>query len=63
MQNAWCWGPVSGDAGNPIPLHRLLAAATQSVPPQASQSLPKDTQPIDVTGNRVVLVITSHDLS
>src|SRR5262249_20290516 len=63
MQNAWCWDPASGNAGDPIPLHRLLAATTQGKPPQASQPLPEDTQPIDVSRDRMVLVIASHDLS
>ena len=63
MQNAWCWDRASGNSGDPIPLHKLLTAATQSKPPQAPQSLPEDTQPIEVTRDRVVLVIASHDLS
>src|SRR5215469_1867573 len=63
MQNAGCWEPVSGDSGDPIPLHGLLTAATQSKPPHAPQSLPKDTQLIDVTRDCVVLVIASHNLA
>jgi len=63
MQNAWCWNPASGDAGDPIPFHGLLTAATQSKPPQTPQSLPEDTQLIDVSRDRVVLVIASHNLS
>ena len=62
MQNAWSWDPASGSSGDPIPLHRLLTAATQSKPPQAPQSLPEDTQPIDVSRDRAVLVIAIHDL-
>jgi len=63
MQHAWGWEPASGDSGDPIPLQRLLTAATQSKPPQTPQSLPEDTQLIDVTRDRVVLVIAGHNLS
>ena len=62
MQNVWCWDPASGNSGDPIPLHRLLAAASERKPPQASQPLPEDTQLIDVAWDRVILVIASHDL-
>jgi hypothetical protein len=63
MQNAWCWKPASGDAGDPTPRHGLLTAATQGKPPHAPQPLPKGTQPIDVARDRMVLVIASHNLS
>jgi hypothetical protein len=63
MQDARGRDPASGNSGDPNPLHGLLTAATQSKPPQAPQPLPKDTQPIDVTRDRVVLVIASHNLS
>ena len=55
MQNSWGWNPASGNSGDPIPLHRSLAAAAERKPPQASQPLPEDTQLIDVTRDRVIL--------
>jgi hypothetical protein len=50
MQNAWGWNPSWEDSGYPAPRHASpLTAAAQDEPPQSSQALPEDTQPVDVS--------------
>ena len=58
MQNTWNWKPLREDREVPIPRYAPLTAAAESEPPQAPHSLPADTQPVDVSRDCVVAVIT-----
>src|ERR1700733_13587549 len=58
MQNTWSWKPLREDREVPIPRYAPLTAAAESEPPQAPRSLPADTQPVDVSRDWVVAVIT-----
>src|SRR5215469_2448871 len=49
MQNARSWNPSGEDQKHAIPPATPLTAATQREPPQSSQALPEETQPIDVS--------------
>jgi hypothetical protein len=51
------------DREEPIPGGAALTTAAESKPPQAPHSLPEDTQPVDVSRDRMVAVIAVHDLS
>ena len=63
MQNAWSWNPPLEDPNDPVPRPSSLTASAKNEPPQSSQALSKDTQPIDVAGDRMVAVIAVHNLS
>ena len=62
MQNAWGWNPSLEDPGYSGPRPTSLTAAAQNEPPHSSQALSEDTQPIDVSRNRMVTVIAVHNL-
>jgi hypothetical protein len=63
MQNTWSWRPLREDREEPIPRDASLTAAAESEPPQSPHSLPEDTQPVDVSRDRMVAVIAVHNLS
>ena len=63
MQNLWSWKPLREDREVPIPRDSALAAAAENEPPQSPHSLPEDTQPVDVSRDCMVAVITGYDLS
>ncbi len=63
MQNPWSWKPLRKDREEPIPRGAALTAAAENEPPQAPHSLPEDTQPVDVSRDRMVAVIAVHNLS
>ena len=59
MQDARYWNPAVEDRCQSIPgQHSFLTAATKSLPPQTTDTLPKDTEPIGVSRDRMVSVIT-----
>ncbi len=63
MQNTWSWNPLREDREVPIPRYASLAAAAENEPPQSPHSLPEDTQPVDVSRDGMVAVITGYNLS
>ena len=63
MQNSWSWKPSGVDREVPIPRYSALAATAENEPPQSPHSLPEDTQPVDVSRDGMVAVITGYDLS
>jgi hypothetical protein len=63
MQNTWSWQPLREDREEPIPRGASLTAAAENEPPQSPHSLPEDTQPVDVSRDRMVAVIAVHNLS
>src|ERR1700685_26338 len=62
-QNTWSWKPSREDREVPIPRGASLTAAAADGPPQSPHSLPEDTQPVDVSRDCVVAVITGYNLS
>jgi hypothetical protein len=63
MQNAGSWNPAREDQGEPIPLRGALTASAYKEPPQSPQALPEGTQPVEISRDRVVAVITGHNLA
>ena len=63
MQNTWSWKPPREDWEVPIPRDASLTAAAENEPPQSPQALPEDTQPVDVSRDCMVAVITGYNLS
>src|SRR6202790_5633963 len=63
MQNTWSWQPLREDREELIPRGASLTAAAENEPPQSPHSLPEDTQPVDVSRDRMVAVIAVHNLS
>ena len=63
MQNTGSWKPLREDREEPIPCGATLTAAAENEPPQSPHSLPEDTQPVDVSRDRMVTVIAVHNLS
>ena len=63
MQNTWSWQPLREDREELIPRGASLTAAAENEPPQSPHSLPEDTQPVDVSRDCMVAVITSYNLS
>src|SRR5262249_51647964 len=63
MQNARGGNPAAQDWFQSIPRqHSRLTATTESQAPKSTQTLAKDTKPIRVTWNSVVLVVTDDNL-
>jgi hypothetical protein len=54
---------VREDREIPNPRDSSLAAAAENEPPQSPYAWPEDTQPVDVSRDRVVAVIASHNLA
>src|ERR1700730_6160408 len=63
MQDAWGWNPPLEDSGCPVPRHWSLTATASKEPPQSPQALPEDTQPDDVSQDRMVALLAVHNLS
>src|SRR4029453_893573 len=63
MQHPWNRNPAIKKRSMPLPLHRpTLTAAGQDGPPQTPQPMHENAQPMKISRNSVVLVITQRDL-
>jgi hypothetical protein len=63
MRNTGHWNPARKERFQPVPgQHPELATTAQNQPPQATYALPEDTQPVEVSRDRMLSVITHHNL-
>src|SRR5713101_8317601 len=63
MQDAGHWYPAREDRVETIPRqHAALTTATKYQPPQSAQALPEDTQPVEVSRDRMVSVVAHNNL-
>ena len=63
MQSAWVWYPPFEDGSQELPAYpSALTAPCQYTTPQSVDADSERTQPIDVAGYSVVLVVAENDL-
>jgi hypothetical protein len=63
MQHPWVRNPAIKKRSMPLPRHlATLTTTNQNGPPQSSQPMHENAQPIEVSRDSVVLVITQSDL-
>ncbi len=64
MQNTWSWNPLREDREGTDPhATRRWLRRPRNEPPQSPHSLPEDSQPVDVSRDGMVAVVTGYNLS